>query len=171
MARSVVPAMSVVALLVAGCTGGSHGGPGSQRSSSTNAGRVAVSGVSSTPSVADPGAQPVLGLPNLFPYSEGFGNVKPARIFNGGDPTGLFRDITWDSWGEHIAYGHGTANYEPPNASVAESYAQPADFAAYDLTTCGEKPTYRHLAVWFPTHNEHFDPQTNSEASYDLCQR
>ncbi len=114
---------------------------------------------------------PALGLPNLFPYSEGFGSVKPARVFNGGDPTGLFTDITWDSWGGPIAHGHGTANYEPPNASVAESYAQPADFAAYDLTTCGGKPTYRHLAVWFPTHGERFDPETNREAFYDLCQR
>lgn len=103
--------------------------------------------------------------------SEGFGSAKPSRVFNGGDPTGLFWDITWDSWGAPIAYGHGTANYEPPSASVADSYAQPADLAAYDLTTCGGKPTYRDLAVWFPTHGEHFNPKTNGEAFYDLCQR
>jgi hypothetical protein len=44
-------------------------------------------------------AVPVLGRhAGLFDYnSEGFGEVRPATVFNGGDPTGLVMDITWSS--------------------------------------------------------------------------
>ena len=114
---------------------------------------------------------PVLGVPHLHPYSQGFGTIRPRTVYNGGDPTGAFSNITWASWGGTIARGKGTANWTPANGGVVNSYPQPAQLAAYDLTKCEGRSTYRHLAVWFPTHGQHFDPKTDGEADYDLCQR
>jgi hypothetical protein len=37
----------------------------------------------------------------------GWGTAKPARIFNGGDPSGLVTHIRWASWGGSTANGHG----------------------------------------------------------------
>src|SRR5579872_2840325 len=42
-----------------------------------------------------------------FPFSEGWGTVRPSRIFNGGDPSGLVTQIHWTSWGGSVAVGHG----------------------------------------------------------------
>jgi hypothetical protein len=28
---------------------------------------------------------------------------------------------------------------------------------------------YRHLAVYYPTYGQKFDPATNAEVQYDLC--
>ena len=77
-------------------------------------------GSSSPPSGTSPAATPVLGRPTgVFAHGAGFGQVKPAKIFNGGDPTGLLTHITWKSWGGPDAVGTGKTDYVGPGQSVA----------------------------------------------------
>jgi len=105
----------------------------------------------------------------MGPYSEGFGTVRPTYVFNGGDPTGKFSDITWQSWGGDKATGTGTGYWEPPGQPVAASVKAPINLVAYDRQTCGGRLVYRRLAVYFPTHGESYDPASNGENQYDLC--
>jgi hypothetical protein len=90
-------------------------------------------------------------------------------VFNGGDPTGDFTNITWDSWGGPTADGHGTAEWVGQTQVVAAGTLEPAQFRAYDLGTCQGQSVYLHLAVWFPQHGQNFDPSSNGEANYTLC--
>src|SRR4051812_21474051 len=121
-----------------------------------------------TTGCASSSRQPQLGLP-LVPNSVGFGKVRPSRVFNGGDPTGDFTGITWQTWGGQQAHGTGTGYWEPPGEPVAASIEAPINLVAYDLGDCRGRPAYRHLAVYFPTHGQHFDPVSNAETQYDLC--
>src|SRR5690242_5464978 len=43
-------------------------------------------------------AAPTLGT-TWAPSQQGYGEVRPRVIFNGGDPTGLVQNISWTSWG------------------------------------------------------------------------
>ena len=79
--------------------------------------------------------QPTLGRA-WAPSVKGYGTVRPARVFNCGDPTGDIWDITWSSWGGEQATGTGTSYWEPPGASVAESVKEPATIVAYKLGNC-----------------------------------
>ena len=56
-------------------------------------------------SVAD--AQVVLGSSAFAPNGWGFGTVAPVSIFNGGDASGLVKQIHWQSWGQAEAIGFG----------------------------------------------------------------
>jgi hypothetical protein len=59
-------------------------------------------------------AKIVLGAKVFAPMGTGFGTVKPKRIFNGGDPSGLVEDIAWSHWGSRTAIGTGkTAIFKP----------------------------------------------------------
>jgi hypothetical protein len=59
-------------------------------------------------------AEIVLGAKAFAPVGAGFGTVKPRKIFNGGDPSGLVLDITWSRWGAPTATGTGkTAIFKP----------------------------------------------------------
>ena len=59
----------------------------------------------------------------LFAHGAGFGQIRPSKIFNGGDPTGLVSHITWTSWGGARASGparattSGPASRSPPDPS------------------------------------------------------
>jgi hypothetical protein len=110
---------------------------------------------------------PLLGMP-WAPDQVGFGTVAPTNVFNGGDPSGAFT-INWDNWGGTTADGHGSALWIGPGQITAEGTDQPAQFRAYDLGTCQGHRVYLHLAVWFPQHDEVFDPAKNGEAFYKLC--
>lgn len=111
---------------------------------------------------------PLLGEPWGL-YQVGFGTAIPSLVFNGGDPTGLFENLTWSSWGGATADGRGTALYEDGSVIVAAEPREPASFRAYDLGTCQGHRVYLHLAVWFPQHGETFNPATNGETFYTLC--
>jgi hypothetical protein len=111
---------------------------------------------------------PTLGL-TWGPDAEGFGQAKPTTVFNGGDPSGLFDPITWDSWGGPQATGTGVGLWVGPDQIVADGTRESIKLVAYDLEVCNGTLAYRHLAVYFPEHGERFDPATNGEAGYDLC--
>lgn len=105
------------------------------------------------------GSVPTLGQ-KWAPYQKGYGDVRPARIFNGGDPTGLVWHVRWTGWGERRAVGHGVAYFVWPGLGVADgSTATPAVVVAYDLGTCRGKRAYRKLEWFFPRYGGSFDAQ------------
>jgi hypothetical protein len=101
----------------------------------------------------------VLGhLAGAFAHGSGFGNVRPAEIFNGGDPTGLVTKITWQSWGGATATGTGTTTYVPANAPVADGQQETATVVAFNLGNCGGTYMYQAVEWYFPQHGQSFNP-------------
>ena len=104
-----------------------------------------------------PAAIPVLGRPaGVFAHGAGFGQVKPAKIFNGGDPTGLVTHIVWKSWGGTDAIGTGKTDYVGPGQSVAAGTQERATVRAFRLGTCHGKLMYRAVEWYFPQHGQSF---------------
>jgi hypothetical protein len=86
---------------------------------------AALMGVLVVPASASASARqvPVLGQKHLFkPGGRGWGHRHPAKIFNGGDPSGLVRQISWHHWGSHKAFGRGLGNQFKPGGGY---YAKP----------------------------------------------
>jgi hypothetical protein len=112
---------------------------------------------SSTTSTSAPA--PTLGhLVGVFIRGKGFGRVEPAEIDNGGDPTGIVTQITWQSWGGAQATGTGTSDYVAPNQNVAQGTEQQATVVAFDLGTCDGTPMYQAVEWYFPQNGQSFDP-------------
>jgi hypothetical protein len=106
-----------------------------------------------------PAAVPTLGRPaGVFAHGQGFGQVRPSKIFNGGDPTGLVSHITWKSWGGAIATGTGTSDYVGPGQSVTTGTQEPVAVVAFDRGTCHGRQAYRAVEWYFPSHGQRFDP-------------
>lgn len=111
-------------------------------------------------STAVAGAAPTLGR-SLSASQEGYGQVKPSTIFNGGDPTGLVTGVTWSRWGGRRAIGNGTGDWVWPGESVANgSIHTPAVVVAFDLGTCAGRPAYRKITWYFPSRGESLDPSS-----------
>jgi hypothetical protein len=112
-------------------------------------------------------AVPVLGRrAGDFDYnSQGFGEVRPATVFNGGDPTGLVMHITWSSWGGNTAIGTGTSDYVGPNQTVAGGTEETVTIVAFDLGTCGGTLMYQAVEWYFPQHGQNFNPSQYE----DIC--
>jgi hypothetical protein len=97
--------------------------------------------------------QPVLGTTSFgAPAAVGFGLVKPKTVFLGGDPTGDFTHLSWKSWGNAKATGHGTGFYDPPGKPVAASVKAKVTLTASSLGECQGTLAYRRLAVSFLYH-------------------
>ena len=94
-----------------------------------------------------------------FAHGQGFGQVKPAKIFNGGDPTGLVTHVTWSSWGGAQAQATGTSEYVGPNQSVATGRPETATVVAFDLGNCDGKLMYQAVEWYFPQHGQSFNPR------------
>jgi hypothetical protein len=88
------------------------------------------------------------------PSGLGFGQVEPAGISLGGDPTGLVTGITWQSWGGAEAMGSGRSTYVGPNQTVAQGTMQAATVVAYDLGTCKGAPAYQLITWYFPAQGQ-----------------
>jgi hypothetical protein len=102
---------------------------------------------------------PVLGrLAGVFAQGSGFGQARPVKIFNGGDPTGLVTGMTWKSWGAPQATASGTAEWVGPGQSVATGTAQPVAVVAFKLGTCHGIRMYKAVEWYFPQHGQAFDP-------------
>ncbi|HTT53399.1 MAG TPA: hypothetical protein VMH35_18555 [Streptosporangiaceae bacterium] len=116
-----------------------------------------VSTVSAVPSATPAGPVPVLGqLTGVFAQGQGFGQAEPAKIFNGGDPTGLVRHIQWQSWGGSRAVGYGRAEYVGPNQTVATGTQKRATVVAFHLGRCGGKLMYQAVEWYFPGEHQSF---------------
>lgn len=176
------PFVFVLAALPLTASACSHGsspssqGSGSTRTtspaqSSTSTSHVSAESSSTSTSVA-PGGQagplPTLGVSTAWGASAiGFGQVKPAEISLGGDPTGMLTGITWQSWGGNTATGSGTGTYVGPNQSVAQGTQEKAIVVASDPGTCGGKPAYQQVKWYFPQHGETLSTGANN--TIDAC--
>jgi hypothetical protein len=164
-------AAGLAALAGCGSSGAAAGGPPAPASAGTPAAATATSAVTpaaGSPAVTPParptvaaGASsagtPVLGrLAGVFARGSGFGQARPAEIFNGGDPTGLVTKITWQSWGGATATGTGTTTYVPANEPVADGRPETATVVAFDLGTCGGTYMYQAVEWYFPQHGQSF---------------
>jgi hypothetical protein len=102
-------------------------------------------------------AEPTLGRV-WASYQQGYGEARPSTVNNGGDPTGLVRHVTWESWGKSTAIGHGISVDASHAHSVAEAPSKRATIEAFDLGNCAGRLMYKAVEWWFPSDGQHFDP-------------
>jgi hypothetical protein len=89
----------------------------------------------------------------------GYGTVRPTRVFNGGDPTGLVIHIHWSGWGSGEAIGRGDAEYVWPGTSVASNrLTSGARIVAFHLGTCRGHRAYNAIEWYFPKYGQTFNP-------------
>ena len=133
---------------------------GSLGSLYTNGTSVTAAFAAPAAMAADPQGVPTLGqMVGIFAQAgRGFGQVKPAEIFNGGDPTGLVTNVVWGSWGGPKAVGTGISDYVGPKKTVSQGTEQPATVVAFNLGTCDGKLMYQAVEWYFPQHGQVFDP-------------
>jgi hypothetical protein len=99
------------------------------------------------------------------PSQQGYGEVEPSRIHNGGDPAGMVEDVRWTGWGEAIAIGTGFAYI--PHTSVADSTREPVVVVAFELGECDGETAYEAVDWFRPQAGEQFD--ADPAAGYDIC--
>jgi hypothetical protein len=171
--RAALGAVAVAGIALAAVTGCSSGPskPAASSRATTPATQAATTTPSPTPSpvaspsptpspqpTSSPAAVPTLGqLAGVFAHGTGFGQVKPAKIFNGGDPTGLVTGVVWSSWGGATATATGTSDYVGPNQSVAQGTEESATVVAFNLGTCDGKLMYQAVEWYFPQHGQAFN--------------
>jgi hypothetical protein len=93
----------------------------------------------------------VLGATAFAPNGAGFATVKPKRIFNGGDPSGLVSNLTWTHWGAAKAIGTGKTSIFKPGGGYYPHLVR-AQLRASKLGHCrahGPR-AYTHLDVRVP---------------------
>jgi hypothetical protein len=172
--RAALGAAAIAGIALAAVTGCSSGSPAPAAASSPVTTTPATQAATTTPSPAPtavtpsptptpaaasaPAAVPTLGqLAGVFAHGTGFGQVKPAKIFNGGDPTGLVTGVVWSSWGGARATATGTSDYVGPNQSVAQGTEETATVVAFNLGTCDGKLMYQAVEWYFPQHGQAFN--------------
>jgi hypothetical protein len=101
---------------------------------------------------------PVLGQSRTI--TRGYGSVRPATLNNGGDPTGIVTNLSWQSWGGPKAVGTGTGYYDPPNLPVAQAIREKATVVAFDLGTCAGHYMYQAVEWYFPESGGSFSATT-----------
>jgi len=174
--RCAAVAIASVGLAAAGCSAVSHAAvattPGAAATATTPAPTTAppasptaptsvatTSSPAATVSASPAAAVPTLGQPaGLFARGQGFGQVKPTKIFNGGDPTGLVTQVAWRSWGGAQAIATGISDYVGPNQTVAAGREEPVTVVAFNLGICNGRLMYRAVEWYFPQHKQAFDP-------------
>jgi hypothetical protein len=109
--------------------------------------------------VAAAGQVPVLAGPWSM-GQQGYGHVRPRKIFNGGDPTGLVRMIHWNSWGGAHATGTGSALWVGPHQIVAAGKFETAHVVLFQLGTCHGRAAYNAIEWYFPQHKQKFSAGT-----------
>ncbi len=105
------------------------------------------------------GAVPTLGR-KWAPAQAGYGEVKPAKIDNGGDPTGRVWRLRWSHWGERRAVASGVGYFAWPGLGVADgTIAARAVVLAYDLGSCRGRLAYRKIEWFYPKYGGIFIPE------------
>jgi hypothetical protein len=139
--RQVVLALAGCASVALGCGG-----------TATRTVTKTVASTTTKASPARPASNVVLGAKNFVRGGEGWGTAQPSMIYNGGDQSGLARDIHWTNWGQPVATGTGLTSIFKPEGGY---YPQRATIAlrASDIGTCtpGGPRAYRRLSTRVPT--------------------
>ncbi|OBG21555.1 hypothetical protein A5768_25970 [Mycolicibacterium fortuitum] len=93
---------------------------------------------------------PTLGREKPFEWAEGFGAAQPESISLASTASSSVTDITWQSWGEPRAIGHGVTFHgvDEPRAEVF--------VIAFDLGDCDGHPAYRKVVR--TSDPDEFDP-------------
>lgn len=166
-------AIASVGLAAAGCSAASEAAPAptapgasatpapaTASTAPTSAATPAATSSPSVPASASPAHPvPTLGQPaGVFAHGQGFGQVRPPKIFNGGDPTGLVTHVVWRSWGGAQAVATGISDYVGPGQTVAGGRQEPVTVVAFNLGTCDGTLMYRAVEWYFPQHKQAFDP-------------
>ncbi len=86
--------------------------------------------------------------------------VRPSTLNNGGDPTGIVTNLSWQSWGGPRAVGTGTGYYEAPNEPVSDATREQATVVAFDLGTCAGQYMYQAVEWYFPESGGSFESGT-----------
>lgn len=121
---------------------------------------------------AAPAGAVVLGSPEyVSPYGEGWGTATPAVISNGGVPSGVLTDVSWQGWGAPVATATARASiYKPQGGYYAARPRVP--LRAGDLGTCpGESElAYRSLEFRLPPWpGAPLGPWLKWSGSLDIC--
>jgi hypothetical protein len=106
------------------------------------------------PSLASGGSNVVLGSAAFAGrYGEGWGTSKPAKIFNGGDPSGLVTHIHWTSWDSSSAIGYGLNAIFKPHGGYYSQLAH-IELRAHVLGKCSASGprAYTQLSVRAPSY-------------------
>lgn len=94
-----------------------------------------------------------LGSANFWEgeYDEGFGEERPARIYNGGVPSGLILNVVWKSWGGPVALGTAEKPIYKPGGGYFRQGAR-VRLKARGLGTCPGEPgsAYHDLLIRTP---------------------
>lgn len=166
---SALLVLFVLCGLVAGCSAhasASGGGVTSTPASPAASGPALPSAAASVPATASriPALLvPVLGQSRAS--TQGYGSVRPSSLSNGGDPTGIVTNLSWQSWGGSQAVGTGMGYYDPPNVPVDQATKEEATVVAFNLGTCSGVYMYQAIEWYFPESGGSFNP-----ASYlDVC--
>ena len=128
---------------------------GTARTLATAGALVMVAAIVGASALASGAATPVLTGPNPS-NGKGFGQVKPATIYLGGDISGEVCHIHWLTWGGSVAIGQGTAWYIGPRQATYQGHAAPAVVALSRIGTWQGRPAYKHYEWWFPNHGAGF---------------
>ncbi|MEP9395359.1 hypothetical protein ABLE92_25300 [Gordonia sp. VNQ95] len=89
----------------------------------------------------------------------GYGEIKPAKIYNGGAGVlGEVDNVVWSSWGGPEAHAVGTAAWADPTKIEADLFPEQTQVVAFNLGTCDGQLMYQNLEWYFPQHGEAFDP-------------
>ena len=81
--------------------------------------------------------------------------MKPAKIFLGGDISGLVSNIHWHRWGKPKAIGHGKGWFIPPGGGTSDGHYARARVVAWDLCYCSGQWAYRKTEWYFPEYHRH----------------
>ncbi len=127
-----------------------------KRATASNNSNTAEKGSDTTTNTPSPVLGQLWGPPDTG--QQGYGTVKPQIINNGGDPTGIVTNITWQSWGGTQATGTGMTDYVMGNEDVADGTTEQATVVAFNLGMCQGKPSYNAVEWYFPQYGQTFNP-------------
>jgi hypothetical protein len=84
-------------------------------------------------------------------HGEGWGEVRPHTIYNGGDPSGLIMKVRWLSWGSETAIGWGRNPIFKPRGGY---YRRPVaiKLKASRIGRCEGRRAYTRLSFREPSH-------------------
>lgn len=84
---------------------------------------------------------PTLGIAHPYQWAEGFGTVRPTSFSFGSTASSTIRQVTWDSWGDAQATGHGLVfdGVDRPDVAVT--------VVAFDLGDCNGQRVYRQVTT------------------------
>jgi hypothetical protein len=98
---------------------------------------------------------PQLGGPS--PRLAGFGVVRPAEIYLGGDPTSRVTHIHWKHWGSSEASGSGESVWVWPGTCTGCNRPTSARVVAFKLGSCHGRPSYNAVEWYFPQYGDVFN--------------